>query len=70
MNDPLLNNVPAVAAEYQLIVSPAAGVAPIVIAPAPHLEAPTATGAFTLVRICANTAVLEEKQPVVALEAT
>ena len=52
------------------MVSPIPGVAPIVIAPAPHLEAPTATGAFALVRICANTAVLKEKQPVVALEAT
>jgi hypothetical protein len=52
------------------MVSPAPGVALIVMLPAPHLEAPTATGAFTLVRICANTAVLAEKQPVVALEAT
>ena len=66
----LLINIPEVAALYQLIDSPAPGVAPMVIAPAPHLEAPTATGALTAVITCANTAVLSEKQPDVDLEAT
>ena len=46
VNDPLLNNVPAVAAVYQSIVSPVPGVAPKVTRPVPHLLVLTATGAF------------------------
>lgn len=71
VSDPLLISVPADAAVYQSMVSPAPGVAPIVMAPAPHLDALTATGALTAVTICARTAVLAEKHPpVVALDAT
>ena len=66
----LLINVPAVAAVYQSIVSPAPGVAPTVMFPGPHLDALTATGALTLVRILANTAVLAEKHPNVVFDAT
>ena len=66
----LLINVPDVAAVYQSIVSPAPGVAPTVILPGPHLDALTATGALTLVRILANTAVLAEKHPNVVFDAT
>ena len=70
VNEPVLNNVPAVAAEYQSIVSPAPGVALTVMLPAPHLEAFTAKGGLTAVTILANTAVLAEKQPAVDLDAT
>ena len=70
VNELLLINVPAVAAVYQSIVSPAPGVAPTVILPGPHLDALTATGALTLVRILANTAVLAEKHPNVVFDAT
>ena len=52
------------------MVSPVPGVAPIVIVPGPHLDALTAAGAFTLVRILANTAVLAEKHPNVVFDAT
>ena len=45
VKDPLLIKLPAVAAVYQSIVSPAPGVAPTVILPGPHLDALTATGA-------------------------
>ena len=45
VKEPLLINVPAVAAVYQSIVSTIPGVATIVIFPGPHLDALTATGA-------------------------
>ena len=47
------NKVPAVAAEYQLIVSPFPGVAEIEIVPLPHLEAELAVGAVGKVFIVA-----------------
>lgn len=49
VNDPLLSNVPAVAAEYQSIVSPAPAVAEKVTNPAPHLVCGVpATGAVVV----------------------
>ncbi len=42
---PLNNKVPPELAEYQSIVSPAAGVAEIVTGPVPHLEFGTPVGA-------------------------
>ena len=68
--DPLLSNVPPVAALYQSIVSPAPAVAPKVTDPAAQLESPIPAGAIGRAIICANTAVLAEKQPAADLEAT
>ena len=60
------NNVPAVVAEYQSIVSPAPGVALMLTVPVPHLAAPVPVGvagnAFT-VAVTADLAA--DTQPVV-----
>lgn len=45
VNDPESNNVPFVAAEYQLTVNPVAGVAPTVTVPEPQRDPLTAKGA-------------------------
>ena len=71
VSEPLLNNVPAVAAVYQSMVSPVPGVAPNVTNPTPHLLLLTAIGALAPDNICANTAVLADKHPPVeAFDAT
>ena len=71
VNELLLNNVPAVVAEYQSIVPSIAVVdADTVALPAPQIEVPVVVGADGNELILANTAVLAEKQPDVDLEAT
>ena len=45
VDEPVLTNVPAVKALYQSIASPAPGVAPNLIVPAPHIDAGTPVGA-------------------------
>ena len=63
---PLSNNVPADAAEYQSMVSPAPGVAVIVTVPVPHLLLLPAAGDAGNGLMVAVTAVLvAAKQPVV-----
>ena len=65
------NKVPAVAAEYQLIVSPFPGVAEIEIVPLPHLEAELAVGAIGKVFIVAIDNDLEaDTHPVVVIFAS
>ena len=57
--------MPAVAAEYQSTVNPAAGVAFTVTVPEPHLEPATATGAVGMALIFATVTEREaDTQPV------
>ena len=64
--EPPAKTVPPVAAPYQSIVSPAAGVAERVTVPVPHLEAPFPVGGLGIGFIVAVTGVLVDKtHPVV-----
>ena len=71
VNDPEINNVPLVEAEYQSTVSPDAGVAPTVTVPVPQREAATAAGAAgTALTVAITGLLVNDIHPVVVVLAS